>query len=154
MEIISNSVEKTQDIAGQLVREIIAKKSAKKNGAYAIALSGDLGSGKTAFIQGVAYALGVKEKVLSPTFLLMRSFGLGKDGEGQRAPFSSMYHFDFYRLGNPKDVLDLGYEEVMENNDHLVVMEWADRFKQLIPKDAVWVNLEWLAPDKRKISVK
>jgi tRNA threonylcarbamoyladenosine biosynthesis protein TsaE len=154
MELISNSVEKTQDIAGQLVREIIAKKPAKKCGACTIALTGDLGAGKTAFIQGLAQALGVKEKVLSPTFLIMRCFGLSNgNGEAQKSPFSALYHFDFYRLSHPKEVLDLGYEEIMGNKEHLVVMEWADRFKNIVPKDAIWVKLEWLAPQKRKISV-
>lgn len=153
MQIISNSIEKTHDIAFQLVRELSEMKQKNKNEAACIALVGDLGAGKTTFVQGIARALGLKERVLSPTFLIMKRFDIEEhNGEVGNVPFGAVYHFDFYRLTDHNEALEVGFEEVLQNKNHLVVIEWADKFKKIVPKNAVWVNLEWLGDGKRKIS--
>ncbi len=150
MELISNSVEKTREIAAQLIREMTAAKAGKLKNSQAsvVALVGELGAGKTAFIQGLGEYLGVNQRILSPTFLIMRRFEL----TGQ-PKFSALYHFDFYRTENESEILNLGYEEIVSSTANLVVVEWADRFKRLMPKEAVWVNLEWLGEQKRKIKI-
>lgn len=98
-----------------------------------MSLDGNLGSGKTVFIKGLAAALGIKERVLSPTFLIMRSFKIRK----KKIPFKRFYHIDAYRLRSGRELLDLGIKEVLADKSNLVAVEWADRIVRLLPKERV-----------------
>ncbi len=111
-----------------------------------LALEGELGSGKTTFIQGLAQALGIKEKVLSPTFVLMKIFSL------EKKPFRNFIHLDAYRIEKPKELLRLGFRELIRDPQNLVVIEWADRIKELIPKNAIWIHLVHKDKDQRLIT--
>ncbi|MCB9759322.1 MAG: tRNA (adenosine(37)-N6)-threonylcarbamoyltransferase complex ATPase subunit type 1 TsaE [Alphaproteobacteria bacterium] len=94
-----------------------------------VALQGDLGAGKTCFSQGVGQGLGVRGPVTSPTFILLAVH------EGGRLP---LYHADLYRLGDPSELDELGLEEVL-GSDGVALVEWADRFPELMPADhVVW----------------
>ena len=103
-------------------------------------LYGDLGSGKTTFVQGLAEGLGVKQRIISPTFIIVRSYKL---------EVISFYHIDLYRINNEKDVRGLGLEEIIDNPENIVVIEWADKFAKEIKKlsnedtKIVWVKLEY-----------
>jgi len=110
-----------------------------------IALSGELGSGKTCFTGGLARGLGVDEKyqITSPTFTLINEYP---------AKFR-LYHFDVYRLNNCSDLDDLGYEEYFAGHG-VVVIEWAEKIAELIPETAIYINFEYVDEDKRKIIVK
>ncbi len=97
-----------------------------------IALQGELGAGKTVFVRGAARGLAVKEKVISPTFVLMKIY------KG-RLP---VYHFDFYRLsGEDEETGELGFEEYLPG-DGIAFIEWADRLPQLLPSNYLLVNIE------------
>lgn len=97
-----------------------------------IAMVGDLGTGKTTLTSYIAEALGIEEKIPSPTFPILLAH------EGGRLP---LYHFDLYRLEKPEDMLDLGYEEYFFG-DGLTVIEWADRAEEYIPENAKIIFME------------
>ena len=95
-------------------------------------LIGDLGVGKTVFTQGVARGLGITEPVNSPTFTIVQIYDEG------RMPF---YHFDVYRISEPDDMYEIGFEEYIYG-DGVVVIEWADLIKEILPPEVIWVNIE------------
>ena len=108
-----------------------------------VSLTGDLGAGKTTLVQGAARALGVQDPVLSPTFLLVREY------EG-RVP---IYHLDVYRLERLQEVLDLGFEELMDRRA-IVFVEWGDAIDMLLPAEHLQVELTLPADgQERRISV-
>ncbi len=98
-----------------------------------VGVSGDLGAGKTCFIQGVCAGLGIGEPVTSPTFTLVNEY-VGQPG---RVPVA---HFDLYRLDSPESALDLGFDEYVDTRVCLV--EWGDKFPEIMPADAITVHIE------------
>ena len=130
--IHSYSLKATQRIAKELGITILH--SPKGEGAFVLALKGELGAGKTSFVQGLAKGLGIKEKVLSPTFLIVKRFHVS------RSRFKEFYHIDCYRLKNPKELLDLDWKKIIQNPNNIVAVEWAGRVKSIIPKDALWIS--------------
>lgn len=95
-----------------------------------ICLSGDLGAGKTAFTKGIAKGMGVKDYVTSPTYTIINEY------EG-RLP---LYHFDVYRLNDVSEMYELGYEEYFFG-DGVVVLEWADIVRDIIPGERLWITI-------------
>ena len=96
-----------------------------------LVLAGDLGAGKTTFVQGLAAGLGVPERIVSPTFILMKEY------LGGRYP---LMHLDVYRLGRIQEVIDLGYDDFLEPSA-IVVVEWGDMVEPLLPSDHLLVEL-------------
>lgn len=144
-EMVTKSAKETQKIAAILARELI--RAPRHVGARVVALQGDLGAGKTTFTQGFARALGVKETVLSPTFVLMKIYGLGPRIKGKskkikekRESFRHLVHIDCYRLVSPRDLLHLGFKELLKDKDAIILIEWADRIKKILPPDAIWLK--------------
>ena len=131
--IQSHSLKTTRRIAKELGITILESPERKK--AFVVALKGELGAGKTSFVQGLAKGLGVKGNVLSPTFLIVKSYKL------QATNYKLFYHIDCYRLKNPKELLDLEWKKIIQNPNNIVVIEWAGRVKSIIPKDALWISL-------------
>jgi tRNA threonylcarbamoyladenosine biosynthesis protein TsaE len=95
-----------------------------------VSLTGDLGAGKTTLVQGLARALDVREPVVSPTFTLVRQYR-------GRHP---IYHLDIYRLDRVQDVIDLGFEE-MADDDSVVFVEWGDAIEALLPESHLQIEL-------------
>ncbi len=94
-----------------------------------VLVTGDLGAGKTCFIQGLCLGLGIDEPVTSPTFTLVNEY----DG---RIPVA---HFDLYRLDSPESVLDLGFDEYLDA--FVCLIEWGDKFPEIMPSDALAVRI-------------
>jgi tRNA threonylcarbamoyladenosine biosynthesis protein TsaE len=140
---LSKNALQTQKLAGQILKQVVGAKNRKI--AAILALEGELGGGKTTFVQGLAEALGVKERTTSPTFVILRRFKLHASG------FKNLYHIDCYRLDDPKELAQLGFEEILKDPKNLVVIEWANKIKKIIPKNAIWLNFKWLAKNQRKI---
>lgn len=139
--LISTSPTQTQKIAKLLAKEL--------KGNELICLTGDLGGGKTTFVQGLAKGLGIKEKITSPSFVLIKRYQL-KD-----RPFAkgrSFYHIDCYRLKNPREILDLGFEEILSQKNTTILIEWADKIKKILPKERLDIKFEYISKKKRKIS--
>lgn len=138
MEIITQTPKETQKVAKMLAKEILKIPLKKK--AVVLALVGNLGGGKTTFLQGFAKGLRIKEKVLSPTFVIMRRF-------------KNFFHIDCYRIQNKKDILNLGFKEIIDNPKNIIAIEWADKIKSLLPKDRILLEFEVVGKNKRRISV-
>jgi len=147
MKIRSDSLHQTKKIGEILAQEALKTKS---KSALVFALEGDLGSGKTSFIQGFARGLEIKEKVLSPTFVLMKRFPVPKNG--LRSEPKELYHFDCYRIENEKEILNLGFRKIISNPENIVVIEWADRIKKILPEDSIKIKFGFVDEKTRKIS--
>ena len=146
--IETKSARETKKVARMLAEKI--QTSAHAGRAIVIALEGDLGAGKTTFTQGFAEELGVKECVRSPTFVLMKTYELGKWsgarnkklasrgkwGRARPLPFRFLVHIDCYRLDSPNDLRSLGFLELLKDKDAIILIEWADRIRALLPKVA------------------
>lgn len=96
------------------------------------AFYGKMGAGKTTFIKAVCEELGVEDAISSPTFAIVNEY---LDGQGE-----SIYHFDFYRIKNPQEVMDIGYEDYIYSGC-LCFMEWPELIEELLPEDAVRVTI-------------
>lgn len=147
---ISKSREETQKIASDFAKKL--------EGGEVLCFYGNLGSGKTTFIQSLAKALGVKENVTSPTFVLMKKYlcrgGVTppKSGRGNRAP-TNFYHMDAYRLNSSQEALDLGLEEIWDDKNNIVAIEWADKITDILPKKHIDLCFENVDESTRKITI-
>ncbi len=101
-----------------------------------VALEGDLGSGKTTFVQGLARALGVKRRLLSPTFLLMRSYPLPKRLCGYR----KLYHLDAYRFRRAGETKTITLQNILSEPSNIVLIEWANNIKGALPKNSITIQ--------------
>lgn len=98
-----------------------------------VALIGDLGTGKTALTKYIAEGLGIRETITSPTFTIVQEYRQG------RLP---LYHFDVYRIGDPEEMYELGYEEYFYG-DGVCVIEWADLIEELLPEYTKTIRIEY-----------
>ncbi len=142
IEIITNSPKETKKVAILLSEAM--KDQSLSNRAFIIALEGDLGSGKTTFIQGLAQGLKVGENILSPTFVIQKDFSL------ELKNFKNLYHFDAYRLKNPEELLELGFRDLIRNPENLIVIEWADKIKKLLPREILRIKFVSLREISRR----
>lgn len=136
MELITSSEEETQKEAAKL-----AKKTPK--GAV-LALYGDLGAGKTTFAQGFAIGLGIQERIISPTFILIRPYPL-KEGQ--------FHHIDLYRINEEKEAKGLGIEEILKDPNSITLIEWAQKIESLLPEKTVKIYFERIDENKRRIEI-
>ena len=150
MKFKSSSPKQTRFFAARLVKKITRVFFSKKiGGALVLSLVGELGSGKTTFVQGFTAALNIKKRILSPTFLLMRSYPLDKSS------YKKVFHVDLYRIKKSSELSFLDFRSVFKNRTHIVLIEWADKIKKLLPKNTI--KLEFRhghAPKERIISIK
>jgi len=111
-----------------------------------LAVTGDLGSGKTALVKGIARGLSIKDYITSPTFTLVHSY---------TGPAATLHHFDVYRISDEDELFDIGFEEYLYGGD-ICVIEWADRIRSMLPPYAKWIHLERTqsGTDERKIIYK
>jgi len=146
MEYLTSSAGETQQLAGRIIKDIVG---CRRGGALVVALQGELGSGKTTFIQGLGEALGIKEKILSPTFVIMKHFNILTFKH-----FNNLYHLDCYRLESAKDLAELGLVEILAGKNNLVVIEWAERIASILPVDTVWLVFKHKGGETREIELK
>ncbi len=143
----------TKKLGEILAKEVIKTKSSKR--ALVIGLEGDLGGGKTTFLQGFVKGLGIKERTLSPTFVIMRKSKIpGTRFAGVESKFKNFYHIDCYRIEKPKEILDLGFKEIISNPQNIVAVEWADRIRKIMPKNTIWITFQFINKNRRKIAIK
>lgn len=122
-QIVSHSSEQTHRIAAEFCASL--------SDHAVLALYGDLGSGKTCFVQGLAAAMGITEPVTSPTFTLVNEY----------RGTSRLTHVDLYRLNSPDEALAMGFEELVET-DGITAIEWAERAEDLLPADTIRLRFE------------
>lgn len=147
MEFILKSLKDIRQLAQNLI-----KKWQKNLGPLVIALYGDLGSGKTTFTQFLAKALKIKEKILSPTFVIIKTFSLPCS---QRivSDFSALIHIDAYRIKTSKELLDLGLKEILANKQNIIVIEWAEKIEKYLPPNVKKIYFEVTSGKERKIII-
>lgn len=154
-EYLSISPIQTQALGKKLAKEILKSFSSKR--AVVVGLVGDLGGGKTTFLKGFAKGLGVKDKILSPTFVIMKRFQVSParwsllPRTQTRFNFQWFYHIDCYRIKNPKEILTLGFKEIISCPRNIVCIEWADKIKKLLPKNSLILKFKFVSENKRKI---
>ncbi len=139
MEVLSHSSEETKKLAGTLAKSL--------QPGDVLALYGDLGSGKTTFTRYLVEALGIKARVQSPTFVIIRRYG------GGGGPVQVVNHVDLYRLRAKEEVLDLGMEELFSEKDAITVIEWPELAEGILPKGARKLYFEFVDEDTRRINV-
>ncbi|NMB48538.1 tRNA (adenosine(37)-N6)-threonylcarbamoyltransferase complex ATPase subunit type 1 TsaE [Candidatus Kuenenbacteria bacterium] len=141
-KIISHSDQQTKKIAQQFI--------AKLKGPAVLGLVGDLGAGKTQFTKGLAAALQIKNRLTSPTFVLLKPYKVARSEQG----IKKLIHIDCYRLSHPEELLALGWQELL-TDQNLIVVEWADKIKSIMPADTLWINFEYgQRAGERIISIK
>jgi len=144
----TNNPAQTRKLGEKLAKEILRKKTGKK--AFIVGLEGDLGSGKTTFLQGFAKGLSIKEKVLSPTFVIMKKFAI-KTNTQHPTP-NTLYHIDCYRLKKPKELLGLGFKEIVSNPRNIIAIEWVDKIDKIILRETISISFKFINKNKREIS--
>jgi tRNA threonylcarbamoyladenosine biosynthesis protein TsaE len=133
---LSHSVAETESVAARLAGALA--------GGACVALHGDLGAGKTQFVRGLVRGLGGNPRaVSSPTFVLLNVY------EGGRL---TVYHLDAYRVHGPADFESIGFTELFEQGG-VVVVEWAERVRELLPPDCLHVRIEPVGQGRRRIEV-
>lgn len=137
MEIFTKSAQETQRFGRKFTSGL--------KGGEVIALVGELGGGKTTFVQGLARGLGIKKRITSPTFILRRDY---------KAKSKKLVHIDLYRLEEKieEEFKNLDIEEDLREKA-IVVIEWADKVRNSLPPSVIWITFENLGGEERKIKV-
>ncbi len=161
-KIITKSAEETQS-EGE-------KFAALLNPSDIVLLHGDLGAGKTTFTQGLAKGLGINKRIISPTFVIIRSHEInysssersesrshssrsGLNSSRQARTINQFYHIDLYRLETENDIKGSGVLEILESKDSIIAIEWPEKLGSLTPKKRWEVNLKHVKNDEREITV-
>lgn len=132
-ELVTRSARETFDI-GVRLGSLLAPGDT-------VCLEGDLGSGKTCLTQGIGRGMGVNDVITSPTFVLINEYT--PSGRGAR-----LYHVDLYRIEREDDLVSLGLEDYIYGNG-ITVIEWAERARDYMPRERLWVTLTYLDPSSR-----
>ena len=133
MEYCSNSVAETEELGAQL--------AARLRPGDVVAYTGDLGAGKTAFTRGIARGLGIPERVTSPTFTIVNEY------EGGRLP---LFHFDLYRLGDPEELFDIGWEDYLQRGG-VCAVEWSENVAGALEDEPIRVDIRRGAHDGQRV---
>lgn len=134
MKIVLKSPRETKLFAARFAQG--ASRSRPKRAARVFALVGDLGAGKTTFVQGFLKMFAVKQRVVSPTFLIFRSYLLSRAARR----FRKAYHVDLYRIREMKDLDALGLRGILGDPSNIVLIEWAEKIKKILPKETIWLT--------------
>ena len=145
LDYLTKSPAQTRKMGKILAKETIKLENPKK--ALIVGLVGDLGGGKTTFLQGFAKGLGIKERILSPTFIIIRKSKI----QGLKSKIRFFYHIDCYRIQKPQELLDLGFKEIISNPKNIVVVEWADKIMDILPQNAIMLKFNYIDSNKRRI---
>jgi len=127
------TIEKIDKTAKSFIKEI---GKGNKNTATVLALYGDLGVGKTTVTKEIAKQLGILEKVVSPTFVIMKIY------KTNDKKFKNLIHIDAYRLEKSKEIEQLGFEDLVKNKDNLIIIEWPEKVEEYLPSNTYKIILE------------
>jgi tRNA threonylcarbamoyladenosine biosynthesis protein TsaE len=147
-EIHLQNIAETKKIAPKFIKALKYQKTAK-----VVGLSGDLGSGKTTFTKFVAESLGIKETVNSPTFVIMKIYKIPYRKLPVAGRWSRLIHIDAYRLERGNELTVLGWNEIVLNPRNLILIEWPERVKEVLPRDIQTIRFEFVDDNKRKIKI-
>lgn len=133
----SYSEKNTKQIAQNIAQEF-------KSGV--VALIGELGTGKTIFVQGFAQGLGITDKVISPTFVLIRQHKIPQTEK-------TLFHIDLYRIENIENLNQLGLKDLWLDKRNIILIEWAQELENLLPANTTWIKIEKRKGNTRLITI-
>lgn len=142
MEMLTKSAEETKKVAADMAAQLISQ--TPKAHALVVALEGELGAGKTTFVQGFTASLGVGDVVRSPTFLLIKEYHTQE---------RSIFHIDCYRVRDAQELLPLEISNILGNPDNIVLIEWSERIADILPKVRTTVHLDHVDESTRRITI-
>lgn len=147
---VTKNLEETYSVASEFVASLNAMVCAGqiRAGAVVVGLSGDLGSGKTAFVQGVAKSLDIKDKIISPTFVIQKRYPI-KNHEN----FKNLIHIDAYRLEKPEEILRIGWHDLTKEKENIIFVEWPEKIESLLPKGHKKIVFEFIDPERRNLNI-
>ncbi|MEK7520292.1 MAG: tRNA (adenosine(37)-N6)-threonylcarbamoyltransferase complex ATPase subunit type 1 TsaE [Patescibacteria group bacterium] len=144
-DVTTKNEKETKAVAELMARELLGSSLAGRH-ATVIVLEGQLGAGKTIFAKGFAKGLGVKEKIHSPTFVLVKQHSI------KSKKFVRFYHIDCYRLERAAEARTIGMHEILADPRNIMLIEWASKIKKLLPKKRITITITSLHGTARKIS--
>ena len=141
MNLISHNVTDTHAFARKILNNL--------QNHNVLALYGDLGAGKTTFVQGLARALGISKRLIIPTYVLMRQYPTTKTGSA----YNNLIHLDLYRVNGPDDLKSIDLIELMATPTNLVVIEWAEKADSILPPRRLDIHFESAGNSSHKITL-
>jgi tRNA threonylcarbamoyladenosine biosynthesis protein TsaE len=138
---------KIKEISKKVLDKTVKMKSKK---ARVLAFSGNLGAGKTTLTQEIAKHLGIKENIISPTFVIMKIYKINPSSK-YYFHFKKLVHIDAYRLDSHEELLKIGWEELIVDKDNLIIIEWPERVSECIPKLSLPISLSHIDDENREI---
>jgi len=144
MEFLSKNIKNTSNIAKTITRELFRIERTKEKSALIVGLYGDLGVGKTTLTKAIAKELNIKRKVNSPTFVIMKRYVL------KNKDFDNLFHLDAYRLKDEKELMYIGWEQIISNKRNLIFIEWPEQIIKAIPKKHYKIYISHLPVSKNK----
>ena len=121
--------------------------SVNSDRAIIIGLLGDLGSGKTAFVQSVAKVLKIEKYITSPTFVIQKRYKIGLEGSF----FENLIHIDAYRLESGEELLSLDWVEIKSNPKNIIFIEWPERINEVLDKDMETIHFKFIDENTREV---
>jgi len=143
-----NSCQEMKKFGADLAGNVL-KSAGRSSGALVFALEGELGAGKTQFVKGFAQGLGIKQPILSPTFVIWRPYKIPSQSKSN---FNNFFHLDCYRLESLTDAYTVRIDKILKNSANIAAIEWPQVVVRLIPTDA-W-HLKFIITGKNQRTVK
>ena len=152
MEIRIENIDQIRSAAREFIEKVLPEHSV-------IAFYGAMGAGKTTFIKALCEELGVTDTVTSPTFALVNEYCIPRSRRNENPPVGgrlegAIFHFDFYRIKRLEEVYDMGYEDYFYQKNALCLIEWPELVEELLPDDALRVEISEESDGTRKIKIK
>ena len=146
---ITNNFGETQNLGENFARILLAQavQGVSLSRDNVVALYGNLGSGKTTFVQGLARGFGIRKRIISPTFVFVRQYKVSPPR------CNTFYHVDLYRIENQREIEGMGLREIINDGKNTIVIEWAEKMQNLLPKKRWDVEFKDLGGSKRKITI-
>jgi len=141
IKFLSKSEKETFNFAKKFAKQLI--------GGEVLCLIGDLGAGKTIFTKGLAAGLKVKNIITSPTFVLMKNYQISEHQQ-----IKNLIHIDAYRLTDDQQLLEIGVKDFLNHPENIIIIEWADKVRDILPQKIIEINFKINKNNQRKIIIK
>ena len=147
MQKTVRSIEELDALARELLVDFFDSVGENRMSATLLTLSGELGAGKTTFTQAIARTLGVRESVTSPTFVILKVYAL------ENQPFERLVHIDAYRLEGGRELLALGFDDLLADPNNLILIEWPEKVADALPKKRIGISFSILSETERGVEI-